>query len=400
MNISEKQRLLQKIKIACSRAQSEPTAELFVLIIYDLLKEFDDNAELKPIIESIFEQARRDVALLVALEKTTLTQMRYAFKKLVSYFTVHKITMHSESPWNPFKLFNGCEDGSIQVTNPIQERYFAIENILRLLIEDKFESGLDHTDFLSQFGEFDEQKENIKLDFAPDYFEYMAELRRFEDTNEHRIGYSWDTMVQIYLTRKSYEQMTAEDRKNGKIIDLLFHINYRDKLNAFMEYGNSGERHDKQKVFDLPKLKHHFHRLCDYAIDIIEKIKEEDLIPLLAENKTTFVYEYADDIRRGFLICGAGRAKLTGNGAALVYRLIQKMMPVLMIDANEVMLENQGLTTREKKEQVRSAYRTANTKILHEFKEPDFIICEDDTVFINPRHASSCRLSTNLPIIK
>jgi hypothetical protein len=396
MNISEKQRLITKIKTACTRAQSAPTAELFVLILYDLIKEFDDNAELKPVIEGIHQQAKLDLASILDLETKALNQMRFDFKKLISYFTTHKITMHSESPWNPFKLFNGCEDGTIQVTNPVQERYWAIENILRFLIEQESESGLDHTDFLSQFGEFDEQKENIKLDFAPAYFEYMAALQHLEDIKEHYIWHSWDVIVQIYLTRKSHEQITTKDRENGKILDLWYHVIYRNKLNTFMKHDNGANPcYHEEQVFDLTKLKHHIHRLCEYAVDVIEKIKEDDSTSLPADTGTVFIYKYTDDIRQGILRFGTKQAKLTGNGAALLNLLLHKKASILTIYANKVMADNEGLGTREKKEQVRSAYRTTNNNILHELGVPDFIICEDDAVSIKSCYASSCRLSTD-----
>ncbi len=120
--------------------------------------------------------------------------------------------------------------------------------------------------------------------------------------------------------------------------------------------------------------------------DISPQSNSKDSRSANENEKRIFYYQYEDDLRKGILTEGSKETPLKGNSAALIDMLLREKKEILITDATEVMADSEKRNDDERQDQVYSARRTVNAKVLKNLNAKNFIHRYDGAVCINPNY--------------
>lgn len=218
--ISEKQ-ALDKLSLCYEQAQAANTPDIFFLMLYKVMEEYDANPLLEQIDKLIIEEQKNELATFINLDEQLKKEMKEAYEKIKNFIFTNKIIdpciiaelNHFES------LMQFPIESGLATT---LDMLLSLRCMLIFLTRNTFDEF--YLNFLHQFAVI-EKGEISNFTCVPTLDNWEKEERKIKDTKKTRIWYVWFKLIEFYKTHNPQTYVKSGEMSLYKYyLQIIYHF--------------------------------------------------------------------------------------------------------------------------------------------------------------------------------
>ncbi len=336
--MQQNQSNVNKLQSLCNNQIDDPN--LFGLLIYDFMAEYDKNVDLGHINTKILGEAKNNAQLLQDLTEAAEYEMELAYYEYRDYQT-KKYGKNYHPIFNDVFAFELYRDSNMAaISNPMIAKYRILRDFVWSLAENHSKEAKC---LLKKSAVLDEEGRVQECIFTPSFYLWNSEKNRLEDIQQTRIWYSWDKLARIYI--------------------------------------NYGQGKQELKKENIPDLRVHMNRILRYTIDFFER--------QLAVTQEKVKYTISYDPNNGKLKINDGSTNFKKNSDS---RIVLKMLipgdSFIKKRALKFETISEKIMNNDHAKEGPDIYEICRSinKNVAKLGHPEFLLIKDDTVQINPKY--------------
>ncbi len=259
MTEAEYKQLVAQLQEIFERAINANNRRSFFVALSEYLDLFDNEIELKGVIDRIIETKRQNVENVEKLGNQVIEECREASKKIVDYVEKNKI--ENLGVRKELEDFKSAESGNLRHSSgPVKGRHSIVTFALMELANDP--EG-KHQSFINKFGDVNERNQVETWTFAPTLGLWRDEEDRLERMKLTKLWYSWDQLVLFYQIYARYENIAQDKFEKRHLMDMYSLHKIFEELKAILE--GKSEEETKPWTFRWEDYKTHLQRLNSFV---------------------------------------------------------------------------------------------------------------------------------------